>query len=58
MKNQTSNIALEGICNGDVVGGVLSWTGESFRPFVFERGNHRPEKERAVQKEGNPKGQP
>jgi len=32
------NIALEGTCSGDVVGGLLSWTGEAFRRFCFERG--------------------
>jgi hypothetical protein len=32
------NIALEGTCSGDVVGGLLSWTGEPFRRFCFERG--------------------
>jgi hypothetical protein len=29
------NIALEGTCSGDVVGGLLSWTGEVFRRFLF-----------------------
>jgi hypothetical protein len=33
------NIALEGTYSGDVVGGLLSWTGEPFRRFCFsERG--------------------
>jgi hypothetical protein len=29
------NIALEGTCNGDVVGGLLLWTGESLQAFLF-----------------------
>ncbi len=33
MKTKT-NIALEGTCNGDVVGG-LSWTGENLQAFLF-----------------------
>jgi len=24
--------------NGDITGGLLSWTGENFRPFCFEGG--------------------
>ena len=36
MKNELSNIALEGTCSGDVVGGLLSWTGEAFRRFCFK----------------------
>jgi len=35
MKTQLSNIALEGTCNGDVVGGLLSWTGESLQALLF-----------------------
>jgi len=38
MKNQLSNIALEGTCSGNVAGGLLLWTGEAFRRFCFERG--------------------
>ena len=52
MKNQISNIALEGICNGDVVGGLSLWTGENLRALLFGKvGIHGPEKERAAQKE-------
>jgi len=29
------NIALEGTCNGDVMGGLLLWTGKTFRRFPF-----------------------
>ncbi|MBW2250833.1 MAG: hypothetical protein JRF60_09445 [Deltaproteobacteria bacterium] len=35
MKNELSNITLEGICSGDVVGGLLLWTGESLQAFLF-----------------------
>jgi len=35
MKIKLSNIALEGTCSGDVVGGLLLWAGESFRRFCF-----------------------
>jgi hypothetical protein len=35
MKNQLSNIALEGTCSGDVAGGLLLWTGESLQAFLF-----------------------
>jgi len=38
MKNQLSNIALEGTHSREVVGGLLLWAGESFRRFCFERG--------------------
>jgi hypothetical protein len=38
MKNQLSNIALEGTCSGDVVGGLLSWTGESLQALLFLKG--------------------
>jgi hypothetical protein len=40
MKNQLSNIAPEGPRSGDVVGGLLSWTGESLQALLFfpERG--------------------
>jgi len=37
------NIALEGTCSGDVVDGLLSWTGEAFRRFCFAgRSNKKP----------------
>ena len=39
MKNQISNIALEGTCSGDVVGGLLLWTGESLQALLFWRGD-------------------
>ena len=39
MKNQLSNIALEGTCNGNVVGGLLLWTGESLQALLFWRGD-------------------
>jgi len=38
MKNQLSNIALEGTCGGDVVGGLLSWTGERLQALLFLKG--------------------
>jgi len=45
MRDQLSNIALEGTCSGDVVGGLLSWTVESPQaPLFLKGGNHRPEK--------------
>jgi len=31
MKTELKNIALEGTCSGDVVGGLLSWTGENLQ---------------------------
>jgi len=37
MKIQLTNIALEGTCNGDVVGGLLLWTGESLQALLFLR---------------------
>ncbi|HUT44568.1 MAG TPA: hypothetical protein VMW95_09540 [Desulfobacterales bacterium] len=40
MKNKSKNIALEGTRSGDVVGGLLSWTGENLQALLFfpERG--------------------
>jgi hypothetical protein len=35
MKTQLSNMALEGTYSGDVVGGLLSWTGESLQALLF-----------------------
>jgi len=35
MKTKFENIALEGTCSGDVVGGLISWTGEAFRRFYY-----------------------
>jgi hypothetical protein len=35
MKNQLPNIALEGTCSGDVVGGLLLWTVESLQALLF-----------------------
>ena len=32
------NIALEGTCSGDVVGGLLSWTVESLQALLFLKG--------------------
>jgi len=44
------NIALEGTCSGDVVGGLLSWTGENLQALLFfadmQKGDS---KERAAQ---------
>ena len=37
MKTKT-NIALEGTCNGDVVGGLLSWTVENLQALLFGKG--------------------
>jgi len=31
------NIALEGTCSGDVVGGLLLWTGENLQALLFLR---------------------
>ena len=30
-----SNLALEGICNGDTVGGLLLWAWENFEALLF-----------------------
>jgi len=38
MKNSLSNIALEGICSGDVVGGLLLWAGESLQALFLPHG--------------------
>jgi hypothetical protein len=35
MKNELSNITLEGTRSDDVVGGLLLWTGESLQAFLF-----------------------
>jgi hypothetical protein len=35
MKKQLSNIPIEGTRNGDVVGGLLLWTGESLQALLF-----------------------
>jgi len=35
MLKQLSNIGLEVFC---IAGGLLSWTGENFRPFCFKNG--------------------
>jgi len=35
MKNQLLNKALEGTCNGDVVGGLLLWAGESLQALFI-----------------------
>ena len=35
MTNQLSNIALEGTHNGDVVGGLILWTGESLQALPY-----------------------
>jgi hypothetical protein len=36
MKTKSKNMALEGTCSGDVVGGLLLWTGEKpSGAFVF-----------------------
>jgi hypothetical protein len=42
MKNQLSNIALEGTCSGDVVGGLLSWTGVGAKRQKCPRREMRP----------------
>jgi hypothetical protein len=41
MKIKLSNIALEGTCNGDVVGGLLLWTGENLQALLFFMGSER-----------------
>jgi hypothetical protein len=38
MKNQLTNIALEGTCSGDVVGGLLLWAGENLQALLFLKG--------------------
>jgi hypothetical protein len=35
MKHKITNIALEGTCNGDVVGGLLLWTAEHLQALLF-----------------------
>jgi len=35
MKTKSKNIALEGTRSGDVVGGLLSWTGENLQALLF-----------------------
>ena len=35
MRNQITNIALEGAYDGDVVGGLLLWTVENLRALLF-----------------------
>ena len=35
MKFESANIALEGTCNGDVVGGLLLWAGENLQALLF-----------------------
>jgi hypothetical protein len=35
MKNQLSNIALEGTCNGDVGGGLYREPGENLQALLF-----------------------
>jgi len=59
MKTQLSDIALEGTCSGDVVGGLLFWTGESLQALLFLKGGiNWPEKERAAHEEANPEDSP
>jgi hypothetical protein len=50
MKNQISNIALEGTHGREVMSGLLSWTGENLQALLFLKGGHRPEKDRAAQR--------
>jgi len=38
MKTKSKNIALEGTCSGNVVGGLLSWTGENLQALLFLKG--------------------
>jgi hypothetical protein len=38
MKNESSNIALEGTCSGDVVGGLILWTGEILQALLYLKG--------------------
>jgi len=38
MKTKLKNIALEGTCSGDVVGGLLSWTGDPSGAFFLQKG--------------------
>jgi hypothetical protein len=59
MKNQISNIALEGTCSGDVVGGLLSWTGENLQALLFlKEGTIGRKKNGLPKKEGTLKGSP
>jgi len=37
-----SNIALEGTFNGDVIGGLLLWTGEYLQALLFFKAQDRP----------------
>jgi hypothetical protein len=45
MKNQLINIALEGTCNGDVVGGLYREPRENLQALLFRRGNFRSKNE-------------
>jgi hypothetical protein len=38
MKNQISNIALEGTHGREVMSGLLSWTGENLQALLFLKG--------------------
>ena len=58
MKNQLSNIMLEGTCSGDVVGGLLSWTVESLQAILFGEGVPIVPEEEWDALKWVPKGQP
>jgi hypothetical protein len=58
MKTQLSNIALEGTCSGDVVGGLLSWTGENLQALLFLKGGTMGRKKNGLPKGGKTKRQP
>jgi len=47
MKTKLENIALEGTCNGDIAGGLLSWTGENLQALLFLKGGGIMSKEKA-----------
>jgi len=53
MKNQLSNIAFEGTCNGDVMGGLLLWAGENLQALLFST-----PRDRHVRLKGVPAGEP
>jgi hypothetical protein len=55
MKTKSANIALEGICNGDVVSGLLLWTGgKPSGAFVLKGGLMGVRVRQKIKGKGNP----
>jgi len=53
MKTKLENIALEGTCNGDVVGGLLSWAEENLQALLFlQKGGISKGKKKGLSKKG------